>query len=74
MESPDTLSRVESMMSGATDVKTKQQTDSTSDQRRMYRALRDRTARQARRRQEMMERLAQQRLARSRRSFRHPSR
>ena len=62
------------MMSGAINTNSKQQTDSTSDQRRMYRELRERIARQERRRQEMMRRLVQQRLQRSRRSFRHPSR
>ena len=62
------------MMSGANNKYSKQQTDSTSDQRRMYHELRERAARQERRRQELLERLLQQRFQRSRRSFRHPSR
>jgi hypothetical protein len=44
------------------------------DQRRMYRALREQTERQRRRRQQLIERLVQREGKRRWRSFRHPSR
>jgi hypothetical protein len=47
---------------------------STSEQRRMYRELRERTERQQRQRQQVIERLVQQQRERRLRSFRRPSR
>jgi hypothetical protein len=53
---------------------TKQGAHSTSEQRRMYRELRERTERQQRQRQQQVERLVQQQRERRLRSFRRPSR